>query len=104
MSKTGKGFQIEYPSITLHAVSRGDTSPSLYCQLDESSAKVMKMAVDEQPPATNGKPTGETDAEGDEEAEEEDEMAMRELNIIPKRVEARACFSFSGSSSALLMI
>ena len=43
MSKSGKGFQIEYPSITLHAVSKGDTSPSIYCQLDESSAKTMKM-------------------------------------------------------------
>ncbi|KAJ3758467.1 regulator of volume decrease after cellular swelling-domain-containing protein [Lentinula raphanica] len=67
MSKTGKGFQIEYPSITLHAVSRGDTPPSIYCQLDESFAKTMN--------------------EGEENEEPED-MDMRVLNIIPSRVES----------------
>ncbi|KAF7297148.1 hypothetical protein MIND_00947800 [Mycena indigotica] len=37
MSTTGCGFQIEYPTITLHAVSRGDAGPSIYCQLDDPS-------------------------------------------------------------------
>ncbi|KAJ3887344.1 regulator of volume decrease after cellular swelling-domain-containing protein, partial [Lentinula edodes] len=64
MSKTGKGFQIEYPSITLHAVSRGDTPPSIYCQLDESSAKAMEML------------------------ETQEDMDMRVLNIVPSRVES----------------
>ncbi|KAJ3863008.1 regulator of volume decrease after cellular swelling-domain-containing protein [Lentinula novae-zelandiae] len=64
MSNTGKGFQIEYPSITLHAVSRGDTPPSIYCQLDESSAKAMEML------------------------ETQEDMDMRVLNIVPSRVES----------------
>ncbi|KIK59797.1 hypothetical protein GYMLUDRAFT_59920 [Collybiopsis luxurians FD-317 M1] len=95
MSKTGKGFQIEYPSITLHAVSRGDTSPSIYCQLDESAAKALRMLVDTEPPVSDGKPvTGEVDDEddgeegGEEEEDNEDEMDMRELHIIPANVEA----------------
>ncbi|KAJ3906459.1 regulator of volume decrease after cellular swelling-domain-containing protein [Lentinula edodes] len=71
MSKTGKGFQIEYPSITLHAVSRGDTPPSIYCQLDESSAKAMEMLEDE-----------------NEEEETQEDMDMRVLNIVPSRVES----------------
>ncbi|KAJ3738869.1 regulator of volume decrease after cellular swelling-domain-containing protein [Lentinula detonsa] len=75
MSKTGKGFQIEYPSITLHAVSRGDTPPSIYCQLDESSAKAMK--IDDQ----------EAEDEAEEDEDEED-MDMRVLNIIPSRVDS----------------
>ncbi|KAF7330343.1 hypothetical protein MVEN_02472600 [Mycena venus] len=60
MSATGRGFQIEYPAITLHAVSRGEAGPSIYCQLDEH--------------------TGE--AEG---AASNDEMSdMRELSIVPQ--------------------
>ncbi|KAA1467360.1 hypothetical protein DENSPDRAFT_832381 [Dentipellis sp. KUC8613] len=35
-SATGKTFQVEYPSITLHAISRADTGPFIYCQLDEA--------------------------------------------------------------------
>lgn len=38
MSSTGRGFQIAYPSITLHAISRTQGSdPSIYCQLDEGA-------------------------------------------------------------------
>jgi len=37
MSTSGRGFQVEYPSITLHAVSRAETGPCIYCQLDEST-------------------------------------------------------------------
>jgi len=36
VSETGKGFQVDYPTITLHAIARGDTGPSIYCQLDEN--------------------------------------------------------------------
>ncbi len=37
MSASGRGFQVEYPSITLHAVSRAESGPCIYCQLDESN-------------------------------------------------------------------
>ena len=30
-----RGFQVKYPKITLHAVSRSETGPYIYCQLDE---------------------------------------------------------------------
>ncbi|KAJ6577345.1 regulator of volume decrease after cellular swelling-domain-containing protein [Mycena capillaripes] len=60
MSTTGRGFQIEYPAITLHAVSRAETGPSIYCQLDEHAGE----------------------AEG---AASNDEMSdMRELSIVPQ--------------------
>ncbi|TFY76150.1 hypothetical protein EWM64_g7861 [Hericium alpestre] len=36
MSSSGRGFQIEYPSITLHAISRAESGPFIYLQLDES--------------------------------------------------------------------
>ncbi|KAH7912318.1 regulator of volume decrease after cellular swelling-domain-containing protein [Hygrophoropsis aurantiaca] len=58
-SSPGRSFQIEYPAITLHAVSRSASGPSIYCQLDESSPDVS---------ADN----------------EDDISAMRELSIIPK--------------------
>ncbi|KAG6909973.1 hypothetical protein DXG01_013972 [Tephrocybe rancida] len=35
---TAKGFQIPYPSITLHAISRGAPAPSVYLQLDAGPA------------------------------------------------------------------
>ncbi|KAJ7284619.1 regulator of volume decrease after cellular swelling-domain-containing protein [Mycena rebaudengoi] len=60
-STTGRGFQVEYPAITLHAVSRGEAGPSIYCQLDEHA--------------------GEADAS----AAANDEMSdMRELTIVPQ--------------------
>ncbi|KAJ7116350.1 regulator of volume decrease after cellular swelling-domain-containing protein [Mycena epipterygia] len=60
MSTTGRGFQIEYPAITLHAVSRAEAGPSIYCQLDEHAGE----------------------AEG---AASNDEMSdMRELSIVPQ--------------------
>ena len=62
MSTTGVGFQIEYPAITLHAVSRAESGPSIYCQLDESFGQV------------NGGPV----------ANEDEESEMRELTIVPK--------------------
>ncbi|ESK85124.1 methylosome subunit [Moniliophthora roreri MCA 2997] len=63
-STTGRGFQIEYPSITLHAISRSQSGPSIYCQLDETSVEV------------NGNTASEGDAVED--------MDMRELNIVPQ--------------------
>jgi len=38
MSTSGRGFQIPYPAITLHAISRAESGPSIYCQLDESTS------------------------------------------------------------------
>jgi nucleotide-sensitive chloride channel 1A len=64
MSVTGRGFQLEYPSITLHAISRTESGPSIYCQLDETPA-------------------------GDQPDNGEDDSPMRELKIVPERVEAR---------------
>jgi chloride channel, nucleotide-sensitive, 1A len=60
-----QGFQIPYPAITLHAISRVDTGPSIYCQLDDSY----------NPNLVNG--TGASELEDDEAGE------MRELVIVP---------------------
>ncbi|KAF9453482.1 hypothetical protein P691DRAFT_658575 [Macrolepiota fuliginosa MF-IS2] len=57
-SASERGFQVEYPSITLHAVSRGEPGPSIYCQLDESNTRENVV-------------------------EEEEYSDMRELSIIP---------------------
>ncbi|KAF8904962.1 regulator of volume decrease after cellular swelling-domain-containing protein [Mucidula mucida] len=36
-AESGKGFQIEYPAITLHAISRAEGEvPNIYCQLDDA--------------------------------------------------------------------
>lgn len=61
MSDMGRGFQIEYPAITLHAVSRGERGPSIYCQLDEHAGEPNAVIQE--------------DEQGDSE--------MRELTIIP---------------------
>lgn len=74
MSSTGKGLQVEYRSITLHAISRAENVPSIYCQLDES-------------------PNDATAANEDAEISD-----MRELIIIPKAAESR---TFSASLSLL---
>ena len=72
MSTTGVGFQIEYPAITLHAVSRGEAGPSIYCQLDESFGQL------------NGGPTS---------ANEDENTEMRELTIVPKNSDScMSCF------------
>ncbi|KAG8213160.1 regulator of volume decrease after cellular swelling-domain-containing protein [Butyriboletus roseoflavus] len=59
MSSTGRGFQVKYPAITLHAISRGG-SPSIYCQLDE------------------------TDSSSPSDEAYEDLTEMRELMIVPQ--------------------
>ena len=68
MSATGRGFQVEYPRITLHAISRGEKGPSIYCQLDDT--------VDAN---TNAEPQND----------EEEVSDMRELSILPKDPSAR---------------
>jgi chloride channel, nucleotide-sensitive, 1A len=60
MSTSGRGFQIPYPAITLHAVSRAESGPSIYCQLDDST---------DAPEATSANDEG---------------TEMRELTIIPQ--------------------
>ncbi|GBE86896.1 hypothetical protein SCP_1001400 [Sparassis crispa] len=66
MSETGRGFQVEYPSITLHAISRAESGPSIYCQLDE-----------------------QTDAEEESEGPAEVDIAeMQELIIVPQNASA----------------
>ena len=63
-STTGRAFQIEYPSITLHAISRGESGPFVYCQLDDSP----EVAVD---------------------GGEEDVLPMRELSLTPQPSDSR---------------
>jgi hypothetical protein len=65
-SSASRGFQIEYPAITLHAVSRAASGPSVYLQLDETA--------------------GDPNAGGD------DFSDMRELNIVPISVDSRAYY------------
>ena len=67
ISATGKGFQVDYTSITLHAISRAEAGPSIYCQLDEPVAAEFAAAPDEEDDVTN----------------------MRELVIVPKDSSAR---------------
>lgn len=73
MSNKSKGFQVSYPTITIHAVSRGPKGPAIYCQLDES---------------TGYNPTTDADADGVT-------YDMRELTIYPKDPD-------SGSSVCIL--
>ncbi|KAI9570650.1 regulator of volume decrease after cellular swelling-domain-containing protein [Boletus coccyginus] len=65
MSSTGRGFQVKYPAITLHAISRAEgTRPSIYCQLDE------------------------TDSNSPPDDTSEDVTDMRELMIVPQDPES----------------
>lgn len=66
MSTSGKGFQVPYTTITLHAISRSDLAPSIYCQLDEAQAQEEEPTQDE-----------------------EAELEMRELRIVPSTSESR---------------
>ncbi|KAJ2914071.1 hypothetical protein MD484_g6338, partial [Candolleomyces efflorescens] len=90
-SSTGRSFQVEYPSITLHAISRSGPRPSLYCQLDESEdpdAVTSNGAQDTANGAVNGDADGEPEDETEEEGNEAEFSAMRELNIIPTSAES----------------
>ena len=62
ISTSGRGLSFDYPSITLHAISRADSGPSLYCQLDDS----LEVIVDDAGSSDHG------------------DTAMRELIIIPR--------------------
>lgn len=77
MGTNGSGFQIEYPAITLHAVSRGESGPSIYCQLDESIGAENGTAI----------------------ANEDTIPEMRELTIVPQN--ASSCTSFFSSFTRL---
>ena len=66
MSSTGRGFQVKYPAITLHAISRGD-APSIYCQLDETD---------------NSSPPDESS----------EDVPMRELTIVPQDPGSRTSY------------
>jgi len=67
-SAASRGFRIEYPAITLHAVSRAETGPSIYCQLDETAGEELTAT-------TNG-------------AADDDYADMRELNIVPSTADS----------------
>ncbi|KAH9921312.1 regulator of volume decrease after cellular swelling-domain-containing protein [Fomitopsis serialis] len=62
LSANGRGWSVEYPSITLHAISRAESGPSIYCQLDEAAA------------------LADSEAPIDEDADTE----MKELIIVPR--------------------
>lgn len=59
-SSGSKGFTIAYPNITLHAISRSESGPSVYCQIDPS-------------PGDNGE-VNQSD---------EDVVEMIELTLVP---------------------
>jgi chloride channel, nucleotide-sensitive, 1A len=74
LSTTGKGLQVTYPTISLHAISRADFGPSIYCQLDES-----------------------IDTEEEPTPDEEEAMEMRELRINTQSEDSRM-FSMANHS------
>ncbi|KAG6827669.1 hypothetical protein H0H92_010831 [Tricholoma furcatifolium] len=82
-SSTNRGFQIPYPSITLHAISRAGPAPAIYCQLDAGPA----------PPASssNNANGNEDEGEGDEGDEhytggddDDADTLLQELSLIPQ--------------------
>ena len=86
MSNTGRGFHIEYPSITLHAISRQDERPSIYCQLDEETEAAIQQLSHAD---LNG--TGNEEDEQEDQADQVD-TPMRELSIIPQNPQACKCY------------
>jgi len=60
MGHAGRGFQIPYPSITLHAISRAASGPSIYCQLDDNIGEEATIESTE------------------------DVVEMRELTVVPQ--------------------
>lgn len=90
-SGSGRGFEVKYPHITLHAISRGgDDQPCIYCQLDDVSGDDedgVGFSVPAARPTTNGH------AEDDDDEEEEDPQTghstLRELKIIPQSQSTR---------------
>ncbi|ETW82899.1 hypothetical protein HETIRDRAFT_416935 [Heterobasidion irregulare TC 32-1] len=45
LSSTGRGFQVEYPFITIHALSLDETRRSVYCQLDDPSVPELNDGI-----------------------------------------------------------
>jgi nucleotide-sensitive chloride channel 1A len=81
MPSTGsQGFQIPYPAITLHAISRTETGPSIYCQLD-----------DQYDPAK---------VNGTDEAEDDEAGEIRELTIVPSDSTLRKSCLIMGAARA----
>jgi len=37
VAASGAGFQVDYPTLTLHAISRAESGPLIYCQLDDNA-------------------------------------------------------------------
>lgn len=72
------GFSLEYPAITLHAISpANDSTPAyLYCQVEDPSAEGLSIAESEED-------NGEEDAE--------DVTSMRELKVFVKTADQRKC-------------
>lgn len=66
------GFQIQYPAITLHAISRGESGPSIYCQLDESYGNSDSVPANEEAECGN------------------EDTQMRELIVVPQLPESGA--------------
>lgn len=67
ISASRRGWSVDYPSITLHAISRAESGPSIYCQLDEAAA------------------LADSEAALDEDADTD----MKELMIMPQDAAAR---------------
>ncbi|KAK2460936.1 hypothetical protein APHAL10511_007406 [Amanita phalloides] len=79
MSNTERGFEVKYPDITLHAISRSNSKASIYCQLDEeTNAAAERLSHTD----LNGT-ANEEDEEGND-----DYSPMRELCIIPQDSQA----------------
>lgn len=68
MSTSGRGFEVEYPAITLHAISRAESGPSIYCQLDDGV---------------------HTEVNGAASAANDEAIEMRELTIVPQNSSSR---------------
>jgi hypothetical protein len=83
---TGDGWALDYPTLSLHAVSR--SFPEGMTPEASGSAADAEMAH----PAGPGCVYCQTDdAAGDEEADEDDEDAMRELWLLPNSQSEREC-------------
>ena len=102
---SGRGFEIKYPHITLHAISRGSTTSNqscIYCQLDDvsedddagagfglpSNSTTNGHGID----TNSGSENGEDDGDDDDDAENEIEpphSTLRELKIIPQTEASR---------------
>ena len=85
------GFSLDYPSITLHAISRDDSGPSIYCQLDESPAAGQSV-----PRPTRIIEGRENDGHYHPEDEEDDDSPMREMRILVDESDGQSPARFLG--------